>query len=76
MPVADYNSEMVTIDYAMQIPIFFFDYNYPRSKYDLFPGETNDILTSAIRCLSDDVNIDTLIREKTLVGSIVKSFMK
>lgn len=76
MPVADYNPEMVTIDYELQIPIFFFDYNYPASKYDLFPGETNDVLSSALKCITDDPKLETLIREKTIIGSIIKSFIK
>ena len=76
LPVADYNTEKVLIDYEMQIPIFFFDYTYPRSKYDLFPGETYDILCSALRCIINDESIDTLIRNKTIVGSILKSFIK
>jgi len=76
MPVADYNNEMVTIDYEMQIPIFFFDYEYPHSRYDLFPGDTNDILSSALKCITNDPTLDSLIREKTLIGSILKSFIK
>ena len=76
LPVADYNPEMVTINYEMQIPIFFFDYNYPASKYDLFPGETNAILNSAVKCITGDPKLDTLVREKTLIGSIIKSFIK
>ena len=76
MPVADYNPEMVTIDYELQIPIFFFDYSYPASKYDLFPGETNDVLSSALKCITDDPKLETLIREKTIIGSIIKSFIK
>ena len=68
IPLADYNSEVVTIDYEMQIPIFFFDYTYPRSKYKLFPGETNDILNTVIRCVSNDNSIDSLIREKGLLN--------
>ena len=76
LPIADYNDEMVTIDYEMQIPIFFYDYEYPHSKYDLFPGETNDILCSALKCITNDPTLDSLIREKTLIGSILKSFIK
>ena len=76
MPVADYNPEKVMINYEMQIPIFFFDYTYPRSKYDLFPGDTNDILSSALRCITSDKELDTLIREKTIIGSLLKSIIK
>ena len=76
LPVADYNMEKVLIDYEMQIPIFFFDYTYPRSKYDLFPGETNDILDSALKCITDDPTIDSLIRTKTVVGSLLKAFIR
>lgn len=70
LPIADYNTEMVTIDYEMQIPIFFFDYTYLRSKYVLLPGETNDILTTAVRCIWDNDNIDTLIRPKGLFNNL------
>ena len=76
LPLADYNPEMVTINYEMMIPIFFFDYYYPKSKYDLFPGETNDILRSALNCITNDPKIDSLVREKTFLGSIVKSFIR
>ena len=76
LPIADYNTEVVLINYEMQIPIFFFDYSYPRSKYDLFPGETNDILNTALKCIIDDPNIYSLIRPKTLVGSILKSIIR
>lgn len=76
LPVADYNAEMVLIDYEMQIPIFFFDYSYPRSKYDLFPGETNDILNTALRCIIDDPNLYSLLRPKTFVGSLLKSIIR
>jgi hypothetical protein len=76
LPIASYNSELVTIDYEMQIPIFFFDYTYPRSKYMLFPGETNDILSSAIRCICDNSNINTLIRKKGFVNSLLGMFIK
>ena len=76
MPLADYNQELVHINYEMQIPIFFFDYYYPKSKYDLFPGETNDVLCSALNCITDDPRIESLVREKTLLGSIVKSFIR
>lgn len=76
LPVADYNQEKVLINYEMQIPIFFYDYTYLRSKYDLFPGETNNILTSALRCIIESDEIETLIRPKTLLGSVLKSFIK
>ena len=76
LPVADYNQEMVTIDYENQIPIFFNDYDYPHNKYLLFPGDTNDILSSAIKCITGDPKLDTLIREKTFIGSLLKSFIK
>ena len=51
MPLAPYNPEMVTINYELQIPIFFFDYTYPQGKYVLFGNETNLILFSALRCI-------------------------
>lgn len=66
LPLADYNMEKVIIDYEMQIPIFFYDYSYPRSKYTLVPGDTNAILKSCIRVLYDDPIIETLIRPKGL----------
>ena len=70
LPIADYNTEMVTIDYEMQIPIFFFDYTYLRSKYVLLPGDTNNILTTAIRCIYDDDSIESLIRPKGLFNNL------
>ena len=76
MPLASYNNEMVMIDYEMQIPIFFFDYSYPHSKYVLFPGDTNAILSSAIRCIWDDPQVDTLIQQKGLVNNILSVFNK
>ena len=72
LPLADYNSEMVTLDYEMQIPIFFYDYTYPRSKYTLVPGETNDILNTAIRCLWNNPEIYSLIRTKGFFGSLFR----
>ena len=76
LPLADYNAEMVTIDYEMQIPIFFFDYTYPRSKYALFPGETHDILGSAICCIWPNTEIYNLVREKGIVNNLLKAFKK
>ena len=72
LPLAPYNTEMVTIDYAMEIPIFFFDYTYPRSKYTLRPGETNDILNTAIKCLDETQNIPSLIVKKGLFNILFK----
>ncbi|MBQ9019489.1 MAG: hypothetical protein IJ097_04195 [Bacilli bacterium] len=71
LPLAPYNSEIVTIDYEMQIPIFFFDYSFPRSKYRLVPGETNDILSTAIRCVCDNKELTTLVRTKGLLTSLL-----
>ncbi len=76
LPLAPYNTEMVTIDYEMQIPIFFFDYSYPKGKYRLFPGETNDILSSAIRCIWDNSEVYTLIRSKDLISNLMSAFKK
>ena len=76
LPLAEYNAEMVTLDYEMQIPIFFFDYTYPRSKYTLFPGETNDILFSAIKIIWDSDEIDSLIRTKGIINNIFKALKK
>ncbi len=76
LPVADYNPEEVTINYELRIPIFFYDYSYPKGKYDLFPGETHDILLSALKCITYDQKLTSLIREKTLIGDILKSLMK
>lgn len=73
LPVADYNTEMVTIDYEDQIPIFFYDYTFPRSKYGLRPGETNDILSSAIKIVADDPALESLIVQKGL-GGLFKMF--
>ncbi len=70
LPIADYNTEMVTIDYEMEIPIFFFDYSYLRSKYVLLPGETDDILTTAIRCIWETDEIDTLLKQKGLFNNL------
>lgn len=76
MPLADYNAEMVTIDYEMQIPIFFFDYSYPRSKYALYPGETDDILSSAVKCLDEKLNIYSLVRPKGLINNLLGGLKK
>ena len=76
LPLADYNTEMVLLDFEMQIPIFFFDYSYPKSKYDLFPGETNDILNTALSCIIEDPNLYSLVRPKTFVGSLLKAFIR
>ena len=70
MKIADYNDEEVTIDYEMEIPIFFYDYTYPRSKYTLSPGETNNILYSAIKCIAEDNEIDSLIRPKGIINNL------
>jgi len=71
LPLAPYNSEIVTIDYEMQIPIFFFDYTFPRGKYRLVPGETNDILSTAIRCVWDNKELTTLVKTKGLLTSLL-----
>ena len=76
LPLADYNDEMVTIDYEMQIPIFFFDYTYPRSKFTLAPGETNDILNTALKCICDDNKLDSLIKEKGFVNNVLSAIKK
>ena len=77
LPLAEYNSEMVMIDYELQIPIFFFDYTYPRSKYTLFPGETHDILCSALHCIcGDGCKIDTLVKPKGVVNYLLGAFTK
>jgi len=73
LPVAEYNTERVLIDYEMQIPIFFFDYTYPKSKYYLAPGETNDILTSALNCITDDPKLYSLVKEKGLLNNLFKA---
>lgn len=70
LPLASYNTETVTINYEMQIPIFFFDYRYLRSKYMLFPGETDDILSTALWCIEKNANFDTLIKEKGFLNNI------
>lgn len=74
LPLADYNSEKVLLDYGMQIPIFFFDYTYPASKYSLFPGDTNLILSSALWCLTNDPHIESLIRQKGLLKNLFNAF--
>ena len=73
LPVADYDTEVVTIDYVGEIPIFFYDYSYPRSKYGLRPGETNNILSTAISIVAKDPSLESLIVKKGL-GSILKMF--
>ena len=70
LPIASYNPEEVELNYEMEIPIFFFDYTYPRSKYGLYPGETNNILFSALKCIAQDLDIDTLIRPKGLFNGL------
>ena len=72
LPLADYNSEIVMLDYELQIPIFFYDYTYPRSKYTLAPGETNDILKTAIKCIWDNPEIYSLIRLKGLFNNLFR----
>ncbi len=74
LPVASYNSEMVVIDYQMEIPIFFFDYTYPRSKYTLAPGETNLILLTALKCIWDNDKLESLIRPKGILNNLFGSF--
>ena len=76
IPIADYNQQMAPLDFRNQIPIFVFDYDYPVSKYDLFPGETNEILTTGIKCITGDQSLDSLIREKTIIGSLLKAFIR
>ena len=76
LPLAPYNAEMVTLDYEMQIPIFFFDYSYTRSKYLFRPGETNDILFTALRCIWDTNEIDSLIMEKGILNNLFKAMKK
>ena len=71
LPLAPYDNEIVLLDYEMQIPIFFYDYTYPRSKYALAPGETNDILNTAIKVIWDDPSLDSLIRLKGLFNNLM-----
>ena len=76
LPLAPYNPEVVTIDYEMQIPIFFFDYTYPRSKYVLRPGETNDILQTAIKCICDDNQLESLIMQRGIINNLLSIIKK
>ncbi len=76
IPLASYNSETVTIDYQMEIPIFFFDYSYPRSKYVLFPGEPYQVLTTAISCIWDNNELNNLIHPKGIINNLLKAFKK
>ncbi len=76
LPLASYNAEMVTIDYEMQIPIFFFDYRYLRSKYILLPGETNDILDTALKCIAEDSEFDSLIKQRGLFNNLFAALKK
>ena len=76
LPLAPYNAEMVTIDYELQIPIFFFDYTYPMGKFVLLPGETNDILLSVLRCVWETDKIDSLVRPKGFLNSLLKMIQK
>ena len=71
LKMAEYNDEVVEINYEMEIPIFFYDYTYPRSKYKLYPGETNNILYSAIKCIADDDEIESLIGLKSIVANLL-----
>lgn len=70
LPLAQYNTEMVTIDYELQIPIFLFDYSYPRSKYRLAGGSTNDILNTALTCIWPNNELYSLIRPKDLIANL------
>lgn len=70
LPLANYNTELVDIDYEMQIPIFFFDYSYLKSKYVLAPGETNNILTSAMHCITENDKYETLIKRRGLLNNL------
>ena len=72
LPLAEYNTEIVTIDYELQIPIFFYDYTFPRSKYGLYPGETNDILKTALRMIWDNPELYSLVRQKGLLSGLFK----
>lgn len=72
LPVAEYNAEMVTLDYQDEIPIFFYDYTFPRSKYGLRRGETHLILNTAMSIVSNDPTLETLITEKGLGGLFKK----
>ena len=53
--------------------IFFYDYSYPRSKYGLRPGETNNILSTAISIVANDSSLESLIVQKGL-GNLLKMF--
>ena len=70
LPLAQYNTEMVTIDYELQIPIFLFDYSYPRSKYRLAGGSTNDILNTALTCIWPNNELYSLIRPKDIIANL------
>ena len=70
LPVADYDTEIVTINYEDMIPIFFYDYTYPRSKFRLNGGETHNILSTALKIVSDDPALYSLISLKGLSGII------
>ena len=76
IPLADYNTELVTLNYEMKIPIFFFDYSYPRSKYMLVPGYPNDILTSALKCIVPDSDLYSLIKIKGILNNIFAAMKK
>ena len=54
----------------MQIPIFFFDYRYPRSKYVLVPGETNYILNTCISLIEPNCGLYSLVRTKGLLNNL------
>ena len=72
LPLAEYNTENVTLNYEDQIPIFFYDYTFPRSKFKLRPGETNNILSSAVKIVTGDPNVESLIVQRGLGGLFKK----
>ena len=76
MPLADYNTEKVCINYEMQIPIFLYDYSFPQSKYALAPGYTNDVLQTALKCICKDNKLNTLIKDKSFVNNVFSAIKK
>lgn len=64
-------SDKVIVDFSGRVPAILMDSKYDKNKYRVSSGDTYTIFTTALKCIKPELKVNSIIKKKSLVETIL-----
>lgn len=65
------SGQKVMVDFSNFVPAIFIDSRYDMKDYRMSSGDTYSLLTTSLKCIKPELKVDSLLKKKSFVESIL-----